>query len=177
MSMALARVGRAMVFHEQTLRSILSLIICIGALSLAPACRRSTTPGLQRGQWGKVLVSTRVNQTAVDAKGFQYVTGGISGPVDLGGGQLDTAGGWDFLIGKFDAAGKHLWSRRAGDIMEQWGTAIATDGRGHLYVTGTFDGTLDLGDGMEPVSVGLVEHAFVASFDAETGVPRWLRAA
>ena len=48
------------------------------------------------------------------------------------------------FVAKFDAAGKHLWSQRFGDIGSY---AIAVDRADNVLVTGSFEGTVDFGGG------------------------------
>jgi len=58
----------------------------------------------------------------------------------------------------------HAWSHSFGDASEQFGTSVATDGTGNVYMTGLFLGTVDFGGG-PLTSVGDYD-LFVAKFDA-----------
>jgi hypothetical protein len=64
----------------------------------------------------------------------------------------------------------HQWSKSGGDTVTDRAEAIAFDGDGNVYVTGSFEGTINLG-GTDLVGLG-GEDVFVASYDA-AGVHRW----
>jgi hypothetical protein len=147
------------------------LAAAVAMFILLAGCNRSS--GVEgRGRWAKSFEATKISHLVLDGDGQQFLTGGLSGSADFGGGELKTAGGWDFLLAKLDAEGKQVWSKRYGDGDEQWGTSLAVDSRGHLFVVGTADKTLDLGNGVPPLGLGM-ENAFLASFEAATGNARW----
>jgi hypothetical protein len=99
---------------------------------------------------------------AVDATGNVVLTGFSRGALDFGGGPLASAGLEDVLLGKFDASGKHLWSKRFGDAAIQVGYSVAVDNGSNTLLTGYFFGTVDFGNG-PLVSVG-TSDIFVAKF-------------
>jgi len=72
-----------------------------------------------------------VTAMAVDAAGYVYVTGYSAG----------TSTGSDFLTIKYSPAGDTVWTRRAGGSGEDSAFAIAVDGSGNVYVTGTSEST------------------------------------
>jgi hypothetical protein len=84
---------------------------------------------------------------AVDARGRVLLTGSTSGVIDLGGGPLPWGGAEDLWMAVLDGDGDHLWSFAAGDEAYQSGMGIAADPTGGFFVTGLFEGTLDLGAG------------------------------
>jgi hypothetical protein len=86
---------------------------------------------------------------AVDGGGNVVLVGRAAGSFNLGGGPIASAGANDVFIAKFDSAGAHLWSKRAGDALEQWGRAAAVDTLGNIFFAGRFQGTLDIGSGPE----------------------------
>lgn len=88
-----------------------------------------------------------IDGVAVDAKGDVYVVGTFGGTMDLGGGMLQAQGGTDILLGKLDAAGNHVWSKRFGDAQYQDGFRLAVDVGNNVVVTGIFDGVVDFGGG------------------------------
>jgi len=109
---------------------------------------------------------------AVDASGNTYVTGYFAGTADfdpsVGEAGLTSAGGNDIFIAKYDASGNYLWAKRMGGTGSDIGNAIALDGLGNVYVTGSFAGTADF----DP-SVGTAElmsagggDIFIAQYDA-----------
>jgi hypothetical protein len=88
---------------------------------------------------------------AVTPDGQVLVAGTYTGTVDLGTGALPVAQvGRSFFIAKFSAAGQPVWSRgfavrngtgpgTAGEV------ELAADAQGGLLLTGSFNGTLELG--------------------------------
>ncbi len=84
---------------------------------------------------------------AVDSLGNVIFTGSFGGGVDFGGGILAAAGASDVFVAKLNHLGDHVFSRRFGDGSIQTGSAVAVTGAGEVIVTGTFDGTIDLGGG------------------------------
>jgi len=96
----------------------------------------------------------------VDKQNNVIISGRNSGTLNLGGGPLVTAGLNDIFLAKFNPTGAHLWSKRAGDALEQYGRGLATDAANNIFFTGRFQGTLDLGTG--PVTSPGGSDIFVA---------------
>ena len=96
-----------------------------------------------------------------------YVTGSVSGTVDLGGGPIGGRSEEQIVAASFDASGAHRWSRVFGPGA---GTGIATNATGNVDVTGTLGGEADFGGGAVGTSDG--GDGFVASLDAAGG-HRW----
>ena len=109
---------------------------------------------------------------AVDASGNLIVTGGFTGTVDFGGGDLIGEGFNDIFVAKYDADGVHEWSRRFGNPSFNQGLAVAVDASGNAAVAGRFEGTVDFGGG-NLVSAGSAD-IFLARYDAG-GVHEWSR--
>jgi hypothetical protein len=82
---------------------------------------------------------------ALDPAGNLCLTTGFSGSMNMGGGPLPQAGGWDILVASFTSAGAHRWSTAFGGTASDAGTGIAVDGGGGLYVTGYFQNTVLFG--------------------------------
>lgn len=101
---------------------------------------------------------------AVKGSGNVLMTGSFSGTVDFGGGPLTCAGNGDIFVAKFDADGNHLWSQRFGDEKWERSDDVALDGSGNVFVTGSFDGTVDFGGG--PLTSAGSLDIFVVKFDA-----------
>jgi len=106
---------------------------------------------------------------AVDGSGNVVVTGGFSGTVNFGGGNLVSAGLGDFFVAKYDASGVYLWSQRFGSTGGDYGSAVAVDGSVSEVVTGSFSGTVDFGGG-NLVSAGGGD-IFVAKYTSTTSKP------
>jgi hypothetical protein len=64
--------------------------------------------------------------------------------INLGGGQLTTPYNKDAFVATYDSAGVLLNARRIGGMQDDGGSGIAYDRRGNLYVTGVFQGTIDV---------------------------------
>lgn len=78
---------------------------------------------------------------AVDTDGFVYITGSTSG--DLGDTKVD---GMDAFLAKYDSSGTQKWIKQFGTTGSDGATAIAVDGDGFVYLTGTQNGGLNQGE-------------------------------
>ena len=65
--------------------------------------------------------------------------------IDLGGGQLTNPYNKDVFVATYDSAGVLLNAQRIGGIKDDGASAIAYNTEGDLYVTGVFEGTLEVG--------------------------------
>ncbi|MBI4702896.1 MAG: SBBP repeat-containing protein [Deltaproteobacteria bacterium] len=105
---------------------------------------------------------------ATDAWGNALVTGTFNGTVDFGGGPLTCAwGGLDVFVAKLDSSGGHIWSKHFGDVSDQYGVDVATDGSGNALVLGEFRGTVDFGG--EPLTSAGDFDIFLAKLDSSGG--------
>jgi hypothetical protein len=101
------------------------------------------------------------------------LAGHFEGTVDLGGGDLTSAGGWDIFLSRYSAAGKHQVSRRFGGASADQVSGVALDPRGGVIVTGTFSGTSSLGGG--DLAAAGEEDLYIARYDVD-GRHLWSRA-
>jgi hypothetical protein len=109
---------------------------------------------------------------AVDNSGNVMVTGRFSGPVDLGGGTLTSAGAYDIFLAKYSGVnGAHLWSKRLGSTGYDYANGIAVDSNGNVIMTGQFQGTVDFG-GSPLTSAGSYD-IFVAKYAGSNGSHLW----
>lgn len=107
------------------------------------------------------------NGIAADSAGNVVVTGGMdvsSIGVDFGGGRLYSAGFQDVFLVKYSATGQHLWSQRFGGTGSESGAAVAVDSAGNIFVTGSFEGSVNFGGG-SLTSAG-VKDIFVAKYSS-----------
>lgn len=120
----------------------------------------------------------------VDKNGDIAVAGDFEGTIDLGGGELkaDTSLMMrDMWVGKIDANGKHLWSKRIGNAADQMLEELASDRDGNVILTGwsetpaEFEGvtlqesfTLKLGPGGEVL--WSIPHSGYLGVDGEGNV-------
>src|SRR3990170_6282915 len=65
----------------------------------------------------------------------------------------------------------HLWSKRFGSTIDDYGYAVAVDGNGDVLLTGSFQGTVNFGGG-NLTSAGL-EDIFVAKYSGADGAHLW----
>jgi hypothetical protein len=79
----------------------------------------------------------------------------------------------DLVIVRFDASGKVVWLRKLSATGPISTGRVAIDGQNHIAVGGTFQGTLNLGDGLL-LDAGDSVIGFVAKLDAD-GHPIWSR--
>jgi hypothetical protein len=93
------------------------------------------------------------NDVAVDSAGNVYLTGNFAGTRDFDPGpgvyNLTSVGTEDQFVAKYTSDGSLLWAQRAGsnpapNILGS-GSWLALDSAGNIYLTGTFQGTIDVG--------------------------------
>ena len=82
---------------------------------------------------------------AVDGAGNAIVTGQFTGTLDLASGPLTSAGASDIFVAKFDPIGACTWGKAFGDDAAQLGLGVATNNAGDVFVTGEFQGSIDVG--------------------------------
>ncbi len=105
------------------------------------------------------------NAVAIDAAGNIVVAGSFRGAIDLGGGQLDSAGVLDVFVAKLDPNGNHVWSKRFGDADDQLGQNVAVDDDGNVLLSTNVRGSVDFGDG--PFVSGGDYDAFLTKLDPD----------
>lgn len=103
--------------------------------------------------------------TVVDGAGNIVLTGYFEGSVDFGDGPLNSAGGYDIFVAKFDSQLTHRTSKHFGDAAQQTGYSIAVDGADNIVLSGYFSGTVDFGGG--PLASAGANDIFVAKFDKD----------
>ena len=109
---------------------------------------------------------------AVDPSDGVVITGYFTGAVDFDDdGTPETAQGADIVIARFASDGRHVWSRAIGGPGADFARAMAMDGAGNVSITGSFEYTVDFGNGHSIESAG-GRDIFVASYD-RNGVCRW----
>ncbi|MCK5797376.1 MAG: hypothetical protein KAI47_09345 [Deltaproteobacteria bacterium] len=124
--------------------------------------------------WSKRLGGTEddfIWGVSPDSKGNVTLVGSFAKKVDFGGGTLSAAGWHDGFIASYDKNGKHRWSKRFGASGGETEVRnVTTDAQDHLFVTGTFAGTVDFGGG--GLKSAGKDDIFVASYD-ENGKHLW----
>jgi hypothetical protein len=127
--------------------------------------------------WAKQIGGTGTDfgyGVAVDGSGNAILVGRMSGTVNLGGGSLTSAGGYDVFLAKYAAAdGQYLWGKRFGGTGDDYGDAVAVDANADVYVTGNFPGTVNFGGGAV-TSFGSTD-GFVAKYAGTDGHYVWAK--
>lgn len=103
--------------------------------------------------------------------GDVILTATFAGTVDFGGGALESAGGQDVVVARYDAGGAHVWSRRYGGEGDDSVVGFATHPSGELTITGGFTAGADFGDG--PLTSAGMQDSYVARI-ADDGALRWV---
>jgi len=101
-------------------------------------------------QWTTTYGGTSVEVgfgVAVDGSGNVHVTGYFQGTVDLGAGDVTSAGSNDVFVTKLNAAGVHQWTTTLGGTNDDRPQSVAVDGSGNVHTSGYFQGTVDFGAG------------------------------
>jgi hypothetical protein len=91
------------------------------------------------------------------------VVGYFNGVLDFDGSILISSGGDDMFVAKLDPGGKHVWSGRFGDELDQYATSVAASPPGNLYVGGHIGGKVNLGGGIIESNGSF--DAFLARFE------------
>ena len=81
---------------------------------------------------------------AVDSTGDVYASGYFTGSMTLGTQTLNSAGGDDAFVAKFDSAGNVLWAESFGGAGDDHAYGIAVDNSG-AYIAGRYSGTVSFG--------------------------------
>ena len=126
--------------------------------------------------WAKRIGGTLLdfgNSLTLDGSGNVYVTGLFYGTADFDPGSstanLESAGGYDIFVSKYDASGNYIWAKGMGGTGEDKGNSLALDGSDNVFVTGIFNGTADF-DPSSTATANLEsagsDDIFVAKYDA-----------
>jgi hypothetical protein len=102
---------------------------------------------------------------AIDASGHIGLLAEFSGEADFGATHLTSAGNRDLVLARLDRDGAPVWAKQYGNNWNEVGVGLAADPAGNLIATGSFDVSIDFGDG-ELESKGRSD-AFVAKFSPD----------
>lgn len=83
---------------------------------------------------------------AIDESGNIYLTGYFSGYANFSGMHVKSNGDRDFFVAKYTNNGELVWIKQGGGSIDDYGTAIATDNAGNIFITGVFKGALNMGN-------------------------------
>lgn len=100
---------------------------------------------------------------ASDSNGNCYITGSFWESASFGDQTLSGVGYDDIYVAKLDSNGNWLWAVQAGGGSYDFGIDIAVDSSSNVYITGYFEGTINLGS--ITLSTTTQVEAFVAKLD------------
>ena len=123
--------------------------------------------------WSLRLGSTSddaANGVVTDGAGNVIVSGFFQDTISVGVDTLQSEGGWDAYVAKFDANGSPLWGRSAGGLGNDTGLEVAVDAAGGVVLIGYFVGSMNWG-GSALNSAGLSD-IYLVKFDA-SGAHQW----
>jgi hypothetical protein len=129
---------------------------------------------------GNATGHSDAQDVAVDTAGNSYITGTFTGTTDFdpartnaGNTDILTArGGTDAFVAKYAPDNSLIWAKRMGGTADDFGSKIAVDGSGNVYVTGSFTGTGDFGS-VNLTSTGLSD-GFVSKLNS-SGSTLWAK--
>ncbi|WP_437276231.1 hypothetical protein WME90_33975 [Sorangium sp. So ce375] len=125
--------------------------------------------------WSKAADATNTAEAlgvAVDGAGNILVTGSFRNAVSLGESLLTSNGDKDILLIRLDENGVLQWCEDFGDDADQEGASVAVDLAGNILLTGSFLGSLDIGQ--EERSATGAADMFVVKLDPASN-PIWSR--
>src|SRR6266446_1063607 len=129
--------------------------------------------------WANSAGSTNDDEgfgVAADAAGNSYVTGYFRSAATFGTNTLNSYGGGDIFVAKYDSAGNLVWVRQAGSavgVLADIGNGITLDSKDNVCVTGTFTGKATFGNVILQ-GIGVAPDIFVAKYDS-AGNLLWAR--
>lgn len=83
----------------------------------------------------------RGERVTLDGAGNVIITGTSNGLFNLGLGRPDIA------VWKYNASGVYQWWKKIGNNYYDYATAVTTDAANNIYITGTFENTVDFNPG------------------------------
>ncbi len=112
------------------------------------------------------LLSSNSRFIAVDDTGNVYISGRFENTVDFDPGpgihSLTSNGDYDFFVLKLDTHGDFVWAKSIGETGRDRCRNMAIDHAGNLYLTGSFQGTVDFDPGAGTSS--LIANSFYDCF-------------
>jgi hypothetical protein len=149
-------------------------------------CVKYTTQGV--AQWAAHMSGSQLEDgigIAVDANGNVFITGRYrSSPVTIYNsdnsvfGTLDTSGGFDVFVVKYNNAGFAQWAAHMSGTDADIGNSISVDANGNCYVTGQYSSTpltIYNADGVTTTTLpfsGGTADAFLVQYNS-SGVVAW----
>jgi hypothetical protein len=110
--------------------------------------------------------------TSLDAFGNVYITGSFKATADFDPGagitNFTSAGSEDAYITKLDTSGNFVWAKQLGGTGWDRGNFLVFDALGNIYITGTFQDTVDFDPGVNVFNLTSAgnEDAYITKLDA-----------
>jgi hypothetical protein len=129
----------------------------------------------QNYQWAHGVGSTHSDigrSSAIDMHGNLYVTGSFERTADFdpsfATANLVSAGSPDIFLAKYDSLGNYLWAISMGSLGFDYGTSVSTDTSGNVYITGTFERTVDFdpSSAIANLTTSNYSSIFLAKYDS-----------
>ncbi len=114
------------------------------------------------------------NGITTDGSGNIYIIGDFEESAIFGSTVLNSVELEDIFIAKYNTSGNVEWAKQIGGTSEDYGSAIATDGAGNIYLTGHFRQTVTFGT-IELNCAG-TEDIFIAKYNTSGDVV-WVKQA
>ncbi|MBK6775463.1 MAG: SBBP repeat-containing protein [Flavobacteriales bacterium] len=113
----------------------------------------------------------------IDTQDRIYVTGSYDGNADFGNGiTLNSLGGDDIFLARYDVDGNCLWARRAGSSgSNDEARGIAVSDSGDVFITGISGGTTIAFDNISIPNPANFRQIIIARYDS-TGMVQWAKA-
>ena|GEM_PF-1448946 len=113
---------------------------------------------------------------STDKSGNVYLAGYFnSSSITFGNTTLYNAGGYDVFITKYNSNGNVIWTKRAGESLDDWGNSVAVDVVGNIYLNGSFESTTLIFNNIILTSIGHMD-IFIAKYDPNGNV-LWAKSA
>lgn len=115
----------------------------------------------------------RAHAVTTDAAGNVYLTGYFAGTASFGGITLNSTGGADFFLAKYDPQGNVSWVKKedGASTLYDAGNALAADAQGNVWVAGIFNSnSMRLGGNSLQNLGSFSSDYFLAKYDAAGNV-------
>lgn len=116
--------------------------------------------------------SASVSDIVVDPAGNIFLTGTFEGKADFnpsqGGDSLESVGKGDIFLAKYDTNGDKIWVKAMGGDSTDVGYGIAVNNAENVYLTGTFQGTVNFDPG-----AGIANRTSFGSFGTDIFISKY----
>ena len=102
---------------------------------------------------------------SVGPQGQIYVCGEFEGTANFGGHEIQSRGGQDVFIAKYNPEGEAQWALSGGGEQNERGMAIVAGAAGEVYLSGSFRGSIALGG--QNLDASGYSDSFLAKYDEE----------